>query len=149
MPKTKTKSRTASQLGKYKREKGKAGERDAVKYLKSLCFEDAQRTVQYNGAGGVGDVVCPESLPHLHIEVKWHVEGMELGTVKFREALRQAEKDCPEDCEWVLLWKPKAAGANQWRLSLDNGATYADDGTIRAMLGILRRQSIPPHRALA
>lgn len=97
------------------RAKGKRGELEAVKYLKSLGFSDARRTQQYNGLGR-GDVECPESLPCLHIEVKfgYPIETFDLGTEQLFKACRQAVDDAKGDA-WAVLWKPK--GRRQWRLT--------------------------------
>ena len=95
--------------------KGKAGERLLCKYLKSLGYHDAQRTQQYNGLG-LSDVICPETLPNLHIECKfgYPISTFDLETSKFTDAVEQ----CIEDSDgnpWALFWKPKHY--RNWRLS--------------------------------
>lgn len=91
--------------------KGKRGELAAVDYLKSLGFVDARRTQQYNGIG-LGDVVCPDSLPHVHIEVK--VGGrLDVDSQRLRDACKQAERDA-DGKAWCVLWKPDR---KQWRLT--------------------------------
>lgn len=122
------------------RAKGKRGELEAVKYLKSLGFADARRTQQYNGLGK-GDVICPESLPRLHFEVKFGVGGLDLGTSLLADAIAQAQRDAPALKNWAVLWKPK--GVRQWRLTGPLGAhrpsiaTFADDGDIAHRLQVL------------
>jgi hypothetical protein len=51
-------------------QKGKAGEREAAEYLRSLGFHDAKRTEQHCGDNGDSDVQCPDSLPNVFIECK-------------------------------------------------------------------------------
>lgn len=121
------------------RAKGKRGELEAVKYLKSLGFADARRTVQYNGRGGRGDVECPESLPNIHLEVKFGVGGLTFGTDLLKKACQQAQRDSCDDNPWAVLWKPK--GSRQWRMSMWDMkycgvVTAADDGTILNMLRV-------------
>ncbi len=98
-------------------EKGKRGEREAVKFLKSLGYTDAQRTQQYNGLG-LSDVICPESLPDLHIEVKfgYPIDRFDIGTMLFNNACKQAIRDS-EGKTWCLLWKPKHRSI--WRFSAE------------------------------
>lgn len=50
------------------RAKGKRGELEACSALARIGL-DCRRTVQYNGRGGMSDVLC-EDAPKLHIEVK-------------------------------------------------------------------------------
>lgn len=97
------------------RAKGVRGEQEAVKFLHRLGFNDARRTQQYNGIG-LSDVTCEQSLPGLHIEVKfgYPLRDFDLGTKLFREAVEQCMRDCGRGT-WVLLWKPK--GHRQWRLT--------------------------------
>lgn len=101
--------------GLKSRNKGKTGEREAVKFLKSIGYPDAQRTQQYSGRGD-SDVVCPESLQGLHIEVKFGRDSswMGLGKKEWREAVEQARRDAPGG-NWIVLWKPK--GERHWRLT--------------------------------
>lgn len=103
-------------MGLKSRNKGKRGEREAVSFLKSIGFEDARRTQQYNGDGD-SDVVCPESLPHVHIEVKYGYNRHEfdLGTARFKDAVTQATEDCPEHMVPVVLWRPR--GNSIWRMT--------------------------------
>src|SRR5690606_31487852 len=117
------------------RQKGKRGEREALNFLKSIGFPDARRTQQYNG-DGESDVVCPESLPGLTIEVKYGYDRtkLDLGSALWFEAIAQAKADAGLD-PWVLLWRPK--GCRDWRLTLEEfdglPATYCGNA-LRAEL---------------
>lgn len=103
-------------MGLKSRNKGKRGEREAVSFLKSIGFEDARRTQQYNGDGD-SDVVCPESLPHVHIEVKYGYDRnkFDLGSALLSDAVTQATEDCTENMVPVVLWRPK--GCRAWRMT--------------------------------
>lgn len=59
--------------GKKSRNKGKAGERELAKLLRSFGFE-TRRGQQYCGANGDADVI---GLPNIHIECKRN-EGLRL-----------------------------------------------------------------------
>lgn len=96
-------------------DKGKRGEREAVKFLKSIGFEDARRTAQLNGLDGKSDVVCEQTLPHVHIEVKFGVKGMDLGTELLWSALEQADRDSAGVQAPVVLWKKH--GGRTWILT--------------------------------
>jgi Holliday junction resolvase len=115
--------------------KGARGEREAVNFLKSIGFPDARRTQQYNG-DGESDVICPESLPGLTIEVKYGRDRhkLDLGTAEWFEAIEQAKTDAAGD-PWVLLWRPK--GCRDWRMTLEEfdglPATYVGNA-LRAEL---------------
>ena len=78
--------------GLKSRSKGKRGERELVKFLKSLGFEDAKRTQQHCGAAGDSDVVCPESLPNIHFECKLGYDRatIDVGTKGLEMAMDQA-----------------------------------------------------------
>lgn len=104
--------------------KGRRGEQECVKFLKSLGFEDAKRTAQYNGLLGKGDVVCEWSLPGLNIEVKfgYSKDQFDLNSTLFQQACAQAARDSPDGKKWVLLWKPK--GGRYWRITYDQDGTY-------------------------
>ena len=95
--------------------KGSRGEREAANYLKSIGFEDARRTQQYNGLGE-SDVVCPESLPNVHIEVKYGYDrrNFNLGTQLWLDACQQAA-DKSDDWLWCVLWRPKSV--TYWRMT--------------------------------
>lgn len=99
------------------REKGKKGELKAVHYLRSLGFSDARRTAQFNGKdGGKSDVVCEETLPNLHIEVKNGVRGMDLGTTLLDQAYAQSFRDSHGTGKSpVVLWRK--CGGKTWRLT--------------------------------
>ena len=106
------------------RDKGKRGEREAAKYLRELGFEDAVRTQQYNGLGE-SDVICPMSLPNLHIEVKYG-KSYQLGNAAWEDALFQADRDA-KGKPWVVLWRENR---QKWRLSY-----MQDDGTLATFIG--------------
>lgn len=75
-------------MGKLSREKGKRGEREVARVLKTFGFP-AWRSVQYCGSTGeAADVV---GLDGFHLEVK----RCEL--LRIAEWLRQAERDCGGD----------------------------------------------------
>lgn len=117
--------------------KGKRGELAAVNYLKQW-FPDAKRTQQYNGLGR-GDVECPDSLPNVHIEVKYGYDRkvMDVCLKTLRDAMAQAERDC-DGKEPCVLWKPK--GLRVWRLTYYAGAvmiTVAGDRDIKWSLDSL------------
>lgn len=89
------------------REKGKRIERQAVRFLQSLGFPDARRTAQVRGkTDGCADVECPESLPHVHFEVKGD-ERIDLGTKALDAAWEQAFRDAGPTDTPVLLWRRK------------------------------------------
>lgn len=96
------------------RQKGKRGEREAAAFLRSIGFETARRTMQYNGEG-VSDVMI-ETLPDLHIEVKfgYPITRFDLCTSLHEAACIQAEGDA-DGKVWVVLWKPLRYKV--WRLS--------------------------------
>lgn len=107
--------------------KGARGERELVKYLKSLGFEDAKRTQQYNGLGR-GDVECPDTLPGLNVECKFGYPShqFDMGSALFHDACAQAERDSM-DGRWVMMWKPK--GGQRWRI------TYRQDDFLPTLTG--------------
>lgn len=120
------------------RQKGKRGELEAVKFLKSLGF-DARRTQQYSGAEGTSDVTCLD-LPDWHIEVKYGVQGLDLGTARWWQALDQAQTDSAAiaSLKWCVLWRPK--GCKQWRMTCTYHGmtiTLAMDEDIKACLSSL------------
>lgn len=108
------------------RQKGKAIELKAVHFLKSLGFTDARRTAQHCGkSGDAADVVCPESLPNIHFEVKGD-KSIGLGTKALAEACEQAYRDArPLRRVPMVLWWENRKG---WRLT-ENGSvrTTLDD----------------------
>jgi hypothetical protein len=102
-------------MGLYQRNKGKRGEAGARDWLKSLGFADARRTAQHKGTG-TSDVECLESLPNLHIEVKfWSVYS----TKAIHDAVTQAERDKAKGQRAVVIWRcsTRYKGANTWRLA--------------------------------
>lgn len=132
----------ASTVGRKSKNKGSRGERDAVKFLKSLGFADAERTAQHCGKDGeVGDVRCPESLPLIHFEVK-RVEGMDLGTKALEKAWAQACRDCPKGKTPALLWRPNG---KKWRLSWadETGIVYTVTECIGTILDELNTVPTP------
>jgi Holliday junction resolvase len=86
--------------------KGKRIEREAVAFLKSLGFEDAERTQQHCGKAGDSDVRCPKSLPHLFIEVKGD-ESIETGNAKWQKAWTKALLDAGDTQIAVMLHRHK------------------------------------------
>lgn len=92
------------------RQKGKRGEREAAAFLKSIGIE-ARRGQQYSGGKDSPDLIT--ELHRVHIEVKFGVKGMDLGTQLLRDACDQAERECGGNA-WVVLWKPTRQG---WRLT--------------------------------
>src|SRR5690606_4151945 len=99
---------------------------------------DAVRTQQYNGMGD-SDVICPESLPSVHIEVKVG-DKVDIGKKTFDDAVSQAVRDS-NGKPWALLWKPDR---KVWRLSWDMGgyvATIFTDAGVRYVLAELETLS--------
>lgn len=96
--------------------KGKTGELEAVQFLKSLGFADARRTQQYNGVAGDADVSCPDSLPGLHIEVKfgYPLTVLDLDNEKFAAVVWKAAGSA---AVWCVLWKPARKNKGAWRLT--------------------------------
>ena len=122
--------------GSASRNKGKAGEREAARYLQELGFTDARRRQQSSG-WAAGEVECIESLPNVHFEVKYgYVKGLGVGTLVHRNACAQAFGDS-NNKEWCVLWREK--GCRIWKLTCAsaNGigsCTVAGDDTIRETL---------------
>lgn len=79
------------------RSKGARGELEACEALGRIGL-DCRRTVQYNGKGGVGDIVCDRA--NLHLEVK--------RTEHFRLylALEQALTDRKNDAVPIVMHRP-------------------------------------------
>lgn len=98
--------------------KGKVGELNAVKFLKSLGYADAMRSQQYNGKGD-SDVVAPESLTGLHIEVKYGYphDAFSVGTSLWYQSVEQARIDS-RGGPWVVLWKTK--GSRLWKMTCES-----------------------------
>lgn len=99
------------------RQKGKRGERAAVEFLKGQGFLDARRSQQFNGIG-LSDVICPDSLPGVAIEVKYGypLSQFDIGSKLWDQACRQARDDSADGITWAILWKPR--GHRSWRVSV-------------------------------
>ena len=112
------------------RAKGKRGELEAVKFLRSLGFI-ARRGQQYQGGSDSADVEVDE-LPHVHIEVKWGypINKMDLGTKLFVSAWQQSLQESGDN-EWCVLWKPSR---KCWRLTWAGVRFQAPDGDINAYI---------------
>lgn len=99
------------------RQKGARGEREAAAYLRKLGF-DATR----NGRNGYStDDLIVAGLPNVHIEVKFGVVGMDIGTRLLYLAWDQAaDQVCAsigrrdQKAVPVVLWKP---ARKPWRLT--------------------------------
>lgn len=126
------------------KQKGKRGERECAEYLRSIGFADAQRTQQYNGLGK-SDVICPQSLPRVHIEVKYGYPTVatkgnhnifDIGTGQWEQACIQADRECEHWPIWCVLWRPR--GGRAWRLTMRvpiiGHGTFATDEEIKAAL---------------
>ena len=89
-------------------QKGKRGEREAAALLRKLGFE-ARRSQQYAGGVDSSDVTC-ESLPNVHIEVKYGYDrsAIDVGTAGLRKACLQAIRDGGGK-PWIVLWRPMRA----------------------------------------
>jgi Holliday junction resolvase len=121
------------------RQKGKRGELEAAKYLRSLGFTSARRGVQYSGGPDSPDVVCDE-LPGVHIEVKYGVKGLDLGTQLWKDACEQSIREAV-GMSWCVLWKPHRC--EQWRLTFPGQTsrrwlTASINGDIKGALLSLR-----------
>lgn len=92
--------------------KGKHGEREAAKYLRSLGF-DCRRGQQHAGGPESPDVV---GIPGIHIEVKFGVKGMDLGTMLHGDAISQSKREADDDESWCVLWK--RPHTRQWLLTV-------------------------------
>lgn len=97
-------------MGKMSRTKGKVGEREIAKILRSYGFSEAKRGQQYCGASGDADVV---GLPGVHIEVK-RVERLNL-----KAAMNQSEHDA-RDGEVPAVFH--RANGERWKATM-----YLDD----------------------
>lgn len=82
-------------MGRFSREKGKRGERDAAKAIETALGLNARRGVQYAGGNESPDVVA--DLPGVHFEVK-RTERLAL-----YDALEQAQKDAAPSAVPVVL----------------------------------------------
>lgn len=127
--------------GLKSRNKGKRGERELVKYLKSLGFSDARRTQQYCG-DGASDVICP-SLPGAYIECKYGYDRsvIDVGTKGLEDAMAQAQMGAVlmglDERDVMVFWRPSRC--KSWRMSCRSRAntstwTIAGDEDIRRVL---------------
>ena len=103
------------------KEKGKRGERDAVKFLRGSGFRNARRSQQYSGNDGTADIIVPE-LAYIHIEVKFRFD-IGVGTCVLDRACSQSSRDADGRSVPVVLWRK--SGDRQWKL------TYMDDRTLQ------------------
>ena len=126
--------------------KGKKGEREAAKYLRSLGFGSARRTHQHDGLGK-SDVFADE-LPRVHIECKvGYASGFDVGTAAWAAACDQAYEDSGRRPDWCVLWRGK--GCKIWKLSFFDFArnlivTVAGDTAINICLRRLNCEVPPP-----
>lgn len=72
------------------RQKGKRGELDWCRFLRSIGFH-ARRTQQFAGADGTSDAVS-DDLPNVHMEVKL-CEQVWPGSAAWGDAIEQAQRD--------------------------------------------------------
>ncbi len=99
------------------RRKGKRGELEAVKYLKSLGFLDARRSVQYKGTADSFDIECPKTLPDVRIECKFGIQNFSLGSAMFLLAMHKCKAQA-EERTWCLLWKKQHG--RSWYLTYES-----------------------------
>ena len=126
--------------------KGKRGELFARDYLRSLGFEDAHRTQQHDGSGE-SDVSCPETLPNVHIEVKFGYprKNFSLGSSLWESAIDQCHNDC-DGKEWVILWKEKHCSIWKMTFMLFEGlVTVVGDAAIANNLSRLQEGDSHAH----
>ena len=78
------------------KQKGKRGELECAKLLRDLGFEDARRSVQYNGQAEEGqpDIV---GVPGVHVEVKRNER------LNINEAMDQAVRDCDDSSTPIVI----------------------------------------------
>ena len=140
-------------MGSKSREKGARGEREAAKYLTKLGFE-----CERNGRNGYStdDLRLP-GLPGVHVEVKFGVQGMDVGTALLRNAWEQAmhqvclfcsvsigcvlhrddDREHVFETQPTVLWKPTR---RPWRLTWMEPCglvTTTGDDAIKTQLLIL------------
>jgi Holliday junction resolvase len=123
------------------RQKGKRGELELVKYLKSWGV-NARRGQQHRGGPDSPDII--HDIPGVHIECK-RCEDIDIGTKALQEAVEQALHDARSE-NAIVFWKKNSVQyrgkdgkfhrtTNAWRVS----ATYLrpfmdDDGNIRKLV---------------
>jgi len=98
-------SRTAKQIGKGSREKGKRGELELAHILQGYGY-DARRGQQYAGTNGDADVV---GVPGMHIECK-RVESLNI-----ERALVQSEQDARDGEVPVVMHRKNG---ETWKVTL-------------------------------
>lgn len=103
-------------MSRYQREKGKAGEREAAKLLRSFGYE-ARRSVQYQGVQGNDDSAdLQHSIPGVRVEVKYGYDSAELGGSVVNEWVETAIAETPPDQNWIILWRKTR---KKWMLILN------------------------------
>lgn len=105
------------------KQKGKAVEREAVKFLTSMGFP-CHRTAQNRGkTGDCADIEFEDEKFPFHVEVKGNKQ-IGLGTLELVKAWEQARDDAKAEGLGkmaVVLWKEHKKG---WRLSWDTGYLF-------------------------
>ena len=107
-------TRTPAQKGRYSRNKGCVGERQAAALLRKLGFPKAKRTAQHKGTTDSSDV---DGIDGVFIETKYLVKGLWFGTRKMELAQHRLIADCPKDRAPVMLWKPH--GSQTWLVTFE------------------------------
>lgn len=95
-------------MGKLSRTKGKVGEREAVKMLRTLYGIEARRTAQRCGRDGMPDI---ESIPGIHLEVKRRA------AIAAEEFLEQARRDAKASEAPVVFMR--ADRSRRWMVLVD------------------------------
>lgn len=116
------------------RAKGKHGEREAAKFLRSLGFT-ARRGQQFAGGSQSPDVVV-EELTRIHFEVKYGYPATTLcpNSSLLVKAMVQSLNDCSPSERPVVLWKPK--GYRKWCLTIPTvyGFITINESSIKEIL---------------
>lgn len=81
------------------RAKGKRGELEAVHFLKDVCGIEARRGQQFSGGADSPDIILPDDLRWIHVEVKRTESG---NPYKW---LEQAEQDAASHQHAVVMHK--------------------------------------------
>ena len=108
------------------RQKGARGERECAAYLRSIGIADCRRGQQFSGSKDSPDVVT--SLTNVHIECKFGVGGLDLGTDLLDKAINQARNDKGDAKRWCVLWKPMR---KSWRMTF----AWPSNGTVCTVTG--------------
>lgn len=96
--------------------KGKRGEREAVKLLRSFGIE-ARRSQQYQGVVEVeGSADVQSSLANVRIEVKRGYNDVKPSSKQVRGWIEKARSETREGSRWLILWR-KDYG--QWLVILE------------------------------